>query len=205
MEKQTLEKIYKFRKITVDLDWKERTKNNILQKDTFLDCSFSNILVNHSLSLVAVFAVFIFFTIPIIGSYQKDYQQTTLFTYQTEKQEVEKMIASEEEQVVVDAEEPKPIQQEFATIEENFQTLEEYYQTISFQVLSTYTGKNSEEDVAEELIAGIERNGAEEMILILGMEEENNSDISDILENMKEAFEEGDYNKVFDIWILKES
>jgi hypothetical protein len=157
MEKQTLGKIYKLRKINADLDWKERTKNNILQKDASLDYSFSNILVSHSLSLVAVFAVFVFFTIPVIGSYKKDYQQPTLFTYQTVEQEGEKMLASEEEQVVVEAEEPKPMKQELATIEESFRELQ-------FTILSSKTGKSDKED-------------------------------------MKEALEEGDYNKVFDIYL----
>lgn len=191
MEKQTLGKIYKLRKITADLDWKERTKNNILQKDASLDYSFSNILVNHSLSLVAVFAVFVFFTIPVIGSYQKDYQQSTLFTYQAVEQEGEKMLANEEEQVVVEAEEPKPMKQELATIEENFRELQ-------FKVLSSRTGKSDKEEIAEELIAEFEKEGAEEMISILGVEEDSDSEV---VEDMKQAFEEGDYNKVFDIYL----
>jgi hypothetical protein len=191
MEKQTLGKIYKLRKINADLDWKERTKNNILQKDASLDYSFSNILVSRSLSLATVLAVFVLFTIPVIGNYNKDYQQTTLFTYQTVEQEGEKMIASEEEQVVVEAEEPKPMKQELATIEESFRELQ-------FTILSSKTGKSDKEEIAKELIIEVEKEGAEEMISILGMEEENNSDA---LEDMKEALEKGDYNKVFDIYL----
>jgi hypothetical protein len=191
MEKQTLGKIYKLRKINADLDWKETTKNNILQKDASLDYSFSNILVSRSLSLATVLAVFVLFTIPVIGNYNKDYQQTTLFTYQTVEQEGEKMIASEEEQVVVEAEEPKPMKQELATIEESFRELQ-------FTILSSKTGKSDKEEIAKELIIEVEKEGAEEMISILGMEEENNSDA---LEDMKEALEKGDYNKVFDIYL----
>lgn len=191
MEKQTLGKIYKLRKINADLDWKERTKNNILQKDASLDYSFSNILVNRSLSLATVLAVFVLFTVPIIGSYKKDYQQTTLLTYQTVEQEGEKMLTSEEEQVVVEAEEPKPMKQELATMEESFRELQ-------FTILSSKTGKSDKEEIAKELIMEVEKEGAEEMISMLGMEEENNSGT---LEDMKEALEEGDYNKVFDIYL----
>ncbi|MDA3815044.1 MAG: hypothetical protein PF549_01605 [Patescibacteria group bacterium] len=191
MEKQTLEKIYKLRKINADLDWKEKTKNNILQKDASLDYSFNNFLLNRSLSLVAVFAVFVLFTIPVIGSQQKDYQQTTLFSYQVEQQEDEKMLTNEEEQLVVKADEPETIKQEFATMKEDFRK----YQ---FKILSSKTGKSDREEIAKELIMEVGREGAEEMISIFGMEEENNSEA---LEDMKEAFQEGDYNKVFDIYL----
>ncbi len=191
MEKQTLEKIYKLRKIGADLDWKETTKNNILQKDASFDYSFlGNFSLNRSLSLATVFAVFVIFTIPVIGGYQKDYQQTTTFVYQGQQQKEEKMVTNEEEQTVVRAEEPKPIKQELATYEES-------YRELQFIILSSKTGKNNKEEIARELITEIEKQGAEEMIFMLGMEEEDN----EVLEDMKQAYEEGDFNKVFDIYI----
>ncbi len=192
MEKQTLEKIYKLRKISADSDWKETTKNNILQKDASFDYSFlGNFSLNRSLSLATVFAVFVLFTIPVIGGYQKDYQETTTFVYQNQQEE-EKMVANEEEQTVAKADEPKPIKQELATIEES-------YRELQFIILSSKTGKSEKEEIARELITETEKQGAEEMISMLGIEEED--DDSEALKNMKQAYEEGDYNKVFDIYI----
>jgi hypothetical protein len=193
MEKQTLEKIYKLRKISADSDWKETTKNNILQKDASFDYSFlGNFSLNRSLSLATVFAVFVLFTIPVIGGYQKDYQETTTFVYQNQQEEEEKMVANEEEQTVAKADEPKPIKQELATIEES-------YRELQFIILSSKTGKSEKEEIARELITETEKQGAEEMISMLGIEEED--DDSEALKNMKQAYEEGDYNKVFDIYI----
>jgi hypothetical protein len=192
MEKQTLEKIYKLRKISADSDWKETTKNNILQKDASFDYSFlGNFSLNRSLSLATVFAVFVLFTIPVIGGYQKDYQETTTFVYQNQQEE-EKMVANEEEQTVAKAEELKPIKQELGELQLEVRELK-------LELLASRTGKQEKEEIAKELISEIERKGAEEMISMLGIEEED--DDSEALKDMKQAYEEGDYNKVFDIYI----
>jgi hypothetical protein len=197
MEKQTLEKIYKLRKINADSEWKEKTRNIILEKkDASLVDSFfvySESLFTSSFGMIAIFMMFLLFTVPIIGVNHRDYEQVTLIDLKTTEQpEDVGTVTEEKDQVIVKAEEPKPIKQEFATVEET-------YRELQLAVLASKTGKQEKEEIAKELISEIERRGAEEMISMLGIEEED--DDSEALKDMKQAYEEGDYNKVFDIYI----
>ncbi len=209
MEKNTLEKIYRLRKIKPDNEWKERTKNNILEKDGSFDFSSSldnvfaviasaakqsrEVSLNSSAGLVVAFMVMVVFTIPIVNNnYERQYYNHYTYIEQTDDSDDEKMLAEkDEDDQFVEAEEPKPMEQELATIEDS-------YRELQLTILSSKTGKEEKEDIAKELIAEIEKKGAEEMISMLGAEDDSEEEA---LQQMKEAFEEDDYNKVFDIYL----
>ncbi len=213
MEKEILTKIYKLRNVKPSADFKETTKQNILSQDVYSDTNnvvlsaVTNILAFRvfekpqfqAIGALAMILVFGFFAFPIINSNNQDYQYTIIdIPQQLSKTEETKIVSEGESKpsVAVTEEKKQPIQQEFASIEE-------HYREIQLMVLAARFGVDqNEEDIAMHAINEMEQTqeAAQEMISIL-VENNDSDEKEELVKQAKEALENGDNYKVFDIYL----
>lgn len=230
MEKKVLEQIYKLRKIKPEAEWKERTLQNILQEEDSLFSrvlpAFSGIMdkaqkriefssyVGKTAGVFALTLLFFAFSFPVLfGGYEGEGEHTPINFPRVAKEEEDKMVSEKDKASTTAKEKEEP---EEVGMDDELASMEDTYRQLQFEVLSTRTGEDNKEEIADALITEVEEEGAEEMISVMESKEEDEEEDGEedgeedeeedeekesALEDMKDSFEEEDYDAVLDTYI----
>ncbi len=227
MEKEILEKIYLLRKVKPESSFVEETKQSILQGGAFFrdakkesviseekQHSFFDALVNpvfqSRLAVVGAFAFLLVFG--ALSSNHFPFEYDYGYVYNPVIREDLRMVAQDDEDAVEVATTNQSLQNEF-------NKLKNAYELIQRQVLGTMIEEEkgvdssslTDKEIVEYFIAKFEEEDTEDTVQIMGMlsveeeKDEEESVLESLLEDLKEAYEEEDYIKGFDIIVERES
>lgn len=216
MEKELLSKIYKLRKVKPSDDFVRGAKENILAQEETAEKE--SVLLSptfqHGFVMAGAFVFLVFFgylAFPLTPEYDPhfvSYPQEIVEQRKEREEELDrtenKIAEHEDGERVEVAEREETINQEFATLEEG---LREIQRQVFGTKISEETGEEretySDKEIAEYLIAEMEEDGEEdEMTMsIHTTAPDSDEEDSDKVERARNAMEEEDYGKVFDIYL----
>jgi|GEM_PF-3048390 len=225
MEREVLRKIYTLRKIGPDKDWKDSAKKSILsegalapeaKKATIWD-HFGAPVSNSGLALAGAFAfLFIFASLafPLFPDYDYERKEVVVdLPMEVAKEdegagELKEVAQSGDEENREKVQEKNPIEKDLASVEDSYREIQrEVLGTLVMSGIDGVEGDLTDKEIAEYLVEEMEgesKEDAGEEIVTMMTEESEEDDDKEHIQEAKEALENEDYEKVFDIYITHE-
>ncbi len=209
MEKEILQKIYLLRKVKPNASWEERTKQNILERDTVSGMrSFADVLTTpifqNRLAVMGAFAFLLIFGFLAFPLFPLDYGYEVVYLPPVERVEEEeelKMVAEENEMVVDVAKEKEPIKKTFSSLEENLvNTMRQVLGSMVENGDEEYRRHLTDEEIINYHIAKLEGESKDDDIGMMTMSIEETEE-DERLEMVKNARDNEDYGEAFDLLV----
>ncbi len=209
MEKEILQKIYLLRKVKPNASWEERTKQNILERDTvsgerrFADV-LTTLVFQNRLAVMGAFVFLLVFSFLAFPLFPIDYGYEVVYlppVERVEEKEEELKMVAEENEMVVDVAEGEE------TIERRYSALEESLVSAMRVVLGNMVENGDEEsrqrltdkEIIDYHIAKIEGESEDDVGMMVMSIEETEED--ERLEMVKTARDNEDYGEAFDLLV----